>query len=132
MDKTEFIASIRHIGWVTYQIAARQPYNEEINSDQLESLMDGVDYLERYHNEYGRYPSPAENHENWMRMKIAQGWVQGEVKDFEKKTHPDLVPFIDLPEIEKRKDISDYVSHRLAVELWNRIHDNNTTYNNTT
>jgi len=116
IDKAEFIAAIRHIGWVTYQIAAGQPYNEEINKDQLESLIDGVEFM-LLHPDI----SPEENHDNWMRAKVAQGWVYGEVKDFEKKTHPDLVPFEELPDIEKRKDIANSVSHRLALELWGKI-----------
>lgn len=116
MEKIEFIAEVRHIAWVAYQIAAGQPYNEEINKDQYESLLDGVKFMLEN-------PSitPKENHDNWMKMKITQGWTFGEVKSFEKKTHPDLVPFDELPEIEKRKDIADGVSHRLALKLWNRI-----------
>lgn len=122
MYRKEFIASVQHIAWVSYQIAAGQSYNEKINDDQLESLMDGIDYLEGYRHQYGEYPSLAESHENWMRMKVAQGWVYGEAKDFDKKTHPDLVPFIDLPEIEKRKDTINNVSYRLAIELWDLMY----------
>ena len=33
MNKIDFIANIRHIGWATYQIAAGKPYNEEMNQD---------------------------------------------------------------------------------------------------
>ena len=50
MNKTEFIAKIRHIGWVAFQIAVNQEYNEEPNEDQLKSLMDGVDYLLKHPN----------------------------------------------------------------------------------
>lgn len=119
MNKNAFIAEVRHIGWVAYQIAAGQDYNEEINEDQLKSLMDGIDYLEQYEREHGRFPTPEENHNNWMQMKVSQGWVYGEIKDFDKKTHPDLVPFDELLDIEKRKDVSAMVIHRLASELWN-------------
>ncbi len=116
MDKIEFIANIRHIGWVTYQIAAGQPYNEQINQDQYESLVDGIKFaLEN--------PdiTPEENHNNWTEMKVKQGWIYGEIKDFEKKTHPDLLPFNDLPDIEKRKDIADSMSHKMALELYYKI-----------
>ena len=41
------------------------------------------------------------------------------MKDLEKKTHPDLVPFDDLPEIEKKKDLMDRLMNKLAEELWN-------------
>jgi len=116
MNKIDFIVNIRHIGWVTYQIAAGQPYNEQINQDQYESYVDGINFaLEN--------PdiTPEENHNNWMEMKIKQGWIYGNVKDFDKKTHPDLVPFNELPDIEKRKDIADSISHKMALDLFTRL-----------
>lgn len=47
----------------------------------------------------------AENtHEVWAANRIAQGWTYGEKRDDEKKTTPCLVPYEDLPEIEKEYD----------------------------
>lgn len=113
IGKVEFIARIRHIAWISYQIAAGQPYNAEMNKDQMHSLIDGVYYL------WEHPEATAEtNHENWMRMKIEQGWKYGEEKDFEAKTHPDLVPYDELPEIEKRKDKADMIIHMEAERLW--------------
>jgi hypothetical protein len=43
-------------------------------------------------------------HENWMKAKIADGWVYGETKDTEKKTHPCIVPFDQLPKEQQFKD----------------------------
>jgi len=43
-------------------------------------------------------------HDNWSKEKIADGWVYGEVKDTEKKTHPCLVPFEELPLFQQKKD----------------------------
>ena len=43
-------------------------------------------------------------HDNWSKEKIADGWVYGEVKDSEKKTHPCLVPFEELPLYQQKKD----------------------------
>lgn len=48
--------------------------------------------------------TPQEQHEQWSKFKIAQGYVYGEVKDDEKKTHPCLVPYEQLPEMQKAKD----------------------------
>ena len=118
MEREEFIAKIRHIGWVAYQIAVGQPYNERINEDQLKSLVDGIQFIDANPN-----ITPKENHNNWMRMKVQQGWVYGEIKDFEKKTHPDLVPFDELPTVEQRKDDNSAVMHRLAVELWEQMNE---------
>ena len=43
-------------------------------------------------------------HENWAQSRIAEGWVLGPVRDDEKKTTPCLVPYDQLPEIEKEYD----------------------------
>lgn len=43
-------------------------------------------------------------HNAWMHDKINDGWVYGEVKDVEKKTHPCIVPFEQLPEFQQKKD----------------------------
>lgn len=43
-------------------------------------------------------------HESWMNDKIATGWEYGEVKDAEKKTHPCIVPYEELPEYQRKKD----------------------------
>ena len=37
-------------------------------------------------------------HEVWAESRISQGWVYGEQRDDEKKTHPCLVPYEELPE----------------------------------
>ena len=43
-------------------------------------------------------------HNAWMADKVADGWVYGEVKDAEKKTHPCIVPFEQLSEFQQKKD----------------------------
>lgn len=43
-------------------------------------------------------------HNAWMADKIKDGWVYGEVKDAEKKTHPCIVPFNELPLFQQKKD----------------------------
>jgi hypothetical protein len=47
---------------------------------------------------------PEVSHEAWMQEKLDAGWVHGEVKDPEKKTHPCLVSFAELPVEQKSKD----------------------------
>ena len=49
--------------------------------------------------------SKEEQHEKWCAHKLADGWVYGEVKDIAAKVHPCLVPYDELPEHEKRKDV---------------------------
>ena len=48
--------------------------------------------------------SPEQLHESWSTFKRECGWVYGEVKDEEKKTHPCLVPYSELPEDQRLKD----------------------------
>ena len=43
-------------------------------------------------------------HDNWLRSKIKDNWVYGEVKDEEKRTHPCMVPYHDLPKEQQVKD----------------------------
>lgn len=47
--------------------------------------------------------TPEEMHQNWVRYKLAEGWSYGR-KDIEKKQHPNLVPFSELPKDEQVKD----------------------------
>lgn len=47
----------------------------------------------------------AENvHEVWAESRIREGWTYGEKRDDIKKETPCLVPYADLPEIEKEYD----------------------------
>ena len=43
-------------------------------------------------------------HEVWAAGRITDGWTYGEKRDDEKKTHPCLVPYEELPESEKEYD----------------------------
>ncbi len=43
-------------------------------------------------------------HEVWAKSRIDQGWTYGEERNDEKKTHPCLVPYEELPEMEKDYD----------------------------
>jgi hypothetical protein len=45
-----------------------------------------------------------DEHDRWMRTKLAQGWVHGSPTDDAAKRHDSLVPWEDLPEIQRQKD----------------------------
>lgn len=51
-----------------------------------------------------RSRSPEELHGSWMQAYFAMGWAYGEVYNREAKTHPDLVPYADLGQLERDKD----------------------------
>lgn len=44
-------------------------------------------------------------HVQWLRQKRADGWVYGPVRDNQQKIHPMMVPWSELPDVERRKDL---------------------------
>ncbi|HEY0426706.1 MAG TPA: RyR domain-containing protein [Pyrinomonadaceae bacterium] len=72
---------------------------EEAEDWQRQSAVDGVKFT------LENPDAPASvQHEAWMREKIDDGWVYGESKDAEKKTHPCIVPYDELPPEQQAKD----------------------------
>jgi len=51
-----------------------------------------------------RSKSPEELHDSWMQSYFNMGWKYGEKYSREDKTHPDLVPYSDLEQLERDKD----------------------------
>lgn len=76
-----------------------QPAWEEAPRWQQESAVAGV----RFHLA-NPDAGPEASHESWLAQKEADGWVYGEVKDPEAKTHPCMVPFSELPVEQQAKD----------------------------
>lgn len=66
---------------------------------QRDSAIKGVQFLA----EHPGLPVSA-THDSWSAAKVSDGWVYGEVKDAEAKTHPCLVPFESLPVEQQAKD----------------------------
>lgn len=59
--------------------------------------------------------SPEQSHEGWFRFKVDHGWTLGPVKDEEKKEHPLLVPYNELPASQQVKDKMFFaIVHALA------------------
>lgn len=48
--------------------------------------------------------SSEESHSRWVESKNVEGWVYGEELDREKKTHPNMVPYSELPFSQRVKD----------------------------
>lgn len=46
-----------------------------------------------------------QTHNSWLKEKQDNGWTFGPVKDPDKKEHPYMVPYAELPSDQKRKDI---------------------------
>lgn len=51
-----------------------------------------------------RSADPEALHEEWVVAYAKMGWTYGEVRDPEKKTHPDMVPYWELGQLERDKD----------------------------
>lgn len=43
-------------------------------------------------------------HEVWSKGKMEEGWIHGDVLDYDLKTHPDLIPYEQLSEAKKDYD----------------------------
>jgi len=88
-----------------------QPTWEEAPAWQRESAQTGVMLHTAFPN-----AGPEQSHESWMAQKVREGWAYGEVKDAEKKTHPCIVPFNQLPKEQQAKDfIFREIVHSLAA-----------------
>lgn len=48
--------------------------------------------------------TPEQMHKHWVDHKLEEGWRRGDVKDVEKKLHPCMVPYVDLPVEQRIKD----------------------------
>jgi hypothetical protein len=76
-----------------------QPSWEAAPQWQVDSAYNGV----LFHRDNPN-AGPEASHENWVKDKMAAGWVYGPCKDPEAKAHPCIVPFNDLPAEQKAKD----------------------------
>lgn len=76
-----------------------QPAWNDAPQWQRDSAVNGVAFALSSHD-----PKPEDSHISWSNEKIASGWTYGPVKDADKKTHPCLVPYSDLPKEQRVKD----------------------------
>ena len=99
--KFEIIAEICHIVNKAYCDAigdlSQTPWNDAPDW-QKESAINGV----KFHMEND--VTPEQSHESWMKQKLDDGWVYGAKKNVDKKEHPCMVLYSDLPEEQRMKD----------------------------
>jgi hypothetical protein len=57
----------------------------------------------------------ANNHNCWALQRISEGWQFGPDRNDKAKTHPDLVPYEELPESEKEYDRKSVVQTLKAI-----------------
>lgn len=97
-----FIAMVAHQAnkaWCQVNGDNSQPDWDLAEDWQRESAINGVKF---------RIENPGAGHDamhnNWMKEKVEDGWVFGEIKDPDAKTHPCIVPFEQLPVFQQKKD----------------------------
>lgn len=96
------IASICHEAnkaWCEANGDYTQKHWDQAEQWQRDSALKGVEF--RIAN-----PDAGEDaqHNAWMKDKVDAGWIYGEVKDAEAKTHPCITAFENLPEFQQKKD----------------------------
>lgn len=64
-----------------------------------------------------RSRSPEELHGSWMQAYLAMGWKYGESYSREERTHPDLVPYAELGQLEQDKD-AVFIALCSIARLW--------------
>jgi hypothetical protein len=84
--------------------AARAPIVPAAWSEREQAFRDQfLKVIERQCGEQ-RSRSPEELHGSWMQAYFAMGWEYGPEYSRADKTHPDLVPYADLGQLERDKD----------------------------
>lgn len=76
-----------------------QPEWKDVPEWQRSSIIAGVEFTLA-----NLDATPEESHASWMLFKAADGWVYGETKDPERKTHPAFLPYDQLPQEQRVKD----------------------------
>ena len=71
---------------------------DEFPADQQRGVISGVEMARGG-------AQPDELHESWTELKVKDGWVYGDVKDADAKTHPCLLPYAELPPEQRVKDV---------------------------
>lgn len=97
------IARVCHEANRAYCVAlgdTSQPPWEDAPQWQRDSAINGV----RAHLD-GRATSPEKSHNMWLSEKLRDGWTYGEVKDPAQKRHPCCLPYSELSEAQKTKDV---------------------------
>ena len=100
--KIALIATIAHGINLAYS-ASLGDHSHSPWEETPEELKKSIEYGVKMHLENPE-TTPEQSHESWLAQKEIDGWVYGEVKDLENKTHPCILPYDQLPAEQKTKD----------------------------
>lgn len=98
-------------------IAAKAPVIPAPWGDREKSFKD--QFLPLIERQCGQYysDSPEELHGSWAQAYFDMGWKLGDTYSREEKTHPDLVPYAKLGQLEKDKDTVFVLLCKIAREF---------------
>lgn len=103
------VVTVEEIAKVCYE--ANRAYCEALGDHSFTPWDDAPDW-QRYSNIAGvefhldnPNAEPDMSHNAWLRHKREDGWKYGPIKDPEKKEHPCMVPFYELPIEQQAKDL---------------------------
>lgn len=100
-DDAAFVesAASRAHDTISFMCATGAPPWDAVRESQKSSCRAGVRWVL-----WNPNATPEELHNEWMREKIAEGWVYGKQKNEANKVHPCLVSFSELSKNDKIKD----------------------------
>jgi len=99
MTTTEWIYEVARLEAIaSHRQIVPEPWSERDETFQAQM----TDYVESLRGK--PLPTPEEAHNSWWRRYQDMGWTYGTVRDPIAKTHPDMVPYADLPKDEQDKD----------------------------
>ena len=116
--RLEHVARLAHNVYRAYMTSVSKlslPY-DSLDPHTKESLLDGVVSVL-----VGAVKSPQQSHENWLRFKADAGWIYGEELDRERKQHPCICSFDNLPITERVKDYLFVFSVQAANQMYEDI-----------
>jgi hypothetical protein len=120
--RTKIIAAACHSAWYAYTVLALGEPGEPWTTApewQKSSILHAVAFWDALDTDALPFEKVcAASHVAWMKERTRGGWIYGTVKDPEKKTHPCLVPYEELPEAQRKKDavvVQTYLALRSLV-----------------
>jgi len=100
--KIEEIARVTHDANRAFCMAHldfTQPLWDDAPQWQKDSAIAGIKFLKD-----NPTAQPKDSHQSWLDLKIKEGWIYGPVKNVEKKEHPCMVPYEEIPSYQQAKD----------------------------
>lgn len=117
-DKIEFISEFCHE--LNRKVCEKQ---KDFSQQEWESAPDWQKASIRngvIDNITGSTSGPEESHRRWMLLKIREGWKYGPKKDVEKKEHPCMVEYGNLPGNQKIKDFLFFNSCKVLNSIFEK------------